>query len=331
MMLSGCTDKKNDSANGTTTTTTAPISSSSVTEESFHGEYEADDEGQVADSSDDISETMPETLPGDETVSSSDVTDDGIVGSTSVSDLSDKNDEAAFASSYIDKVSRELSEKKIGWGLGREHDDKNRPLDAVQAEKKYSDLGARFLAADGRICLTFDEGYENGYTAQILDTLAEKNVKAVFFVTYDYCKSSPELVRRMIDEGHTVGNHTYTHPSMPDCTQKQVWEEVTKLHDHVRDNFGYEMTLFRFPMGEFSERCLDDLKNLGYTSVFWSFAYKDWDVNSQPDEAQSLEKLKSSTHSGIYLLHAVSSVNAHILPDIIDYWTQQGFSVGSEI
>ena len=183
------------------------------------------------------------------------------------------------------------------------------------------------MPAEGEIHLTFDAGYENGCTTEILDTLKEKNVKALFFVTYDYCKTNDELVQRMIDDGHIVGNHTYTHPSMPDCSESEMIEEVMALHDYVAEKFGYNMCYFRFPKGEFSEKSLDTVKSLGYTSVFWSFAYSDWDTNAQPDPAAALQKIKESTHSGIYLLHAVSETNAQILGEVIDYWQNEGYNI----
>lgn len=254
------------------------------------------------------------------------VTDDGIVTERPETDdridkteENEQTDEAAYASSYINIM-------KIGWGLGKEKNDKNQPLDAVNAREKYSD--SYFLADDNKICLTFDEGYENGFTAEILDTLKEKQVKAMFFVTYDYCRSSPELVQRMIDEGHTVGNHSYTHPSFPDCSEDEMIEEVMVLHDYVAEKFGYEMEYFRFPKGEFSENCLTTIKSLGYSPVFWSFAYNDWDTKAQPDKAEALQKIKDSTHSGIYLLHAVSETNTSILGEVIDYWKNEGYEIG---
>ncbi len=254
------------------------------------------------------------------------VTDDGIVTERPETDdridkteETDNTDEAAYASSYINIT-------KIGWGLGKEKNDKNQPLDAVNAQEKYK--GNDFLTTDGKICLTFDEGYENGFTAEILDILKEKQVKAVFFVTYDYCRSSPDLVQRMIDEGHTVGNHSYTHPSFPECSENEMIEEVMVLHDYVAEKFGYEMELFRFPKGEFSEKCLATVNSLGYRAVFWSFAYNDWDTKAQPDKAEALQKIKDSTHSGIYLLHAVSETNTAILGEIIDYWKNEGYEIG---
>ena len=159
--------------------------------------------------------------------------------------------------------------------------------------------------------------------------MKKADVKAVFFVTYDYCVSAPDLVERMIAEGHTVGNHSYSHPSFPQCSEEEVKEEVTLLHDYVKENFGYEMTLFRFPKGEFSEKTLFQLDNLGYTSVFWSFAYVDWNADAQTDAKEAFDTITSATHSGgIYLLHAVSKANADCLGDVIDYWKNNGYTVG---
>ncbi|MBD5115589.1 MAG: polysaccharide deacetylase family protein [Ruminococcaceae bacterium] len=218
----------------------------------------------------------------------------------------------------------------IGWGLGRDKDGLGRPIDAVKAQEKYGGHSALFIddSESKNIYLTFDEGYENGYTGAILDTLKKAGVKATFFVTYDYCVSAPDLVERMIAEGHTVGNHSYSHPSFPSCTEQETENEVKILHDYVKDNFGYEMTFFRFPMGEFSERTLIQLENMGYTSVFWSFAYQDWNADKQPTAAEAFDIITSATHSGgIYLLHAVSKANSDALGDVLDYWKTNGFTI----
>ena len=327
--LAGCADKDRNAGTSGTTANTPASSTTTTAGPMDDGEYEAGRDGIVTDHGEtaDTAENEPDRITDD--TRPSDVTDSGIVSDKDIKDGPIVTDEAAFASSYIGRTA--MKNEKIGWGLGKERDDKNRPIDAVRAEEKYGALGAKFLASDGKICLTFDEGYENGYTAQILDTLSEKGVKAVFFVTYDYCRTAPELVQRMIDEGHVVGNHTWAHPSLPDLTQKEVWADVTKLHQYVLDEFGYEMTLFRFPKGEFSERTLDDIHNLGYTSLFWSFAYADWDTSVHTDPAEALAKIKDSTHSGIYLLHAVSETNAEILGPLIDYWRSQGYEVGADV
>jgi len=220
---------------------------------------------------------------------------------------------------------------KIGWGLGKAVDERNRPLDALSAQSKFGELGAIFIDedTDNKIYLTFDEGYENGFSPAILDVLREKGVKATFFVTYDYCKDEPELIKRMLDEGHEVGNHSFSHPSFPDISDAQVREEIMKLHDYVKENFGCEMRLIRFPRGEFTECVLELTQELGYRSVFWSFAYVDWNVDSQPNPDEAFGKITAATHPGaVVLLHAVSSTNAGILGDVLDYWVGNGFEVG---
>lgn len=223
-----------------------------------------------------------------------------------------------------------IDNTKVAYGMGVETDSMNRPLGAVQAQEQYGDMGGLFIGGseNKQIWLTFDEGYENGCTAGILDTLKEKNVRAVFFVTYDYCKRNPELVKRMIAEGHTVGNHTWSHPSLPECSPDELYSELTLLHDYVREEFGYEMYVMRPPKGEFSQRVLACAKELGYTTVLWSFAYPDWDVNNQPDPEEAFRKITSRSHNGaVYLLHAVSETNASILGRVIDYWRGEGFTL----
>lgn len=219
---------------------------------------------------------------------------------------------------------------KICYGMGNRLDENNRPLGAVDAQRKYGDMGALFIGSEKApaMQLTFDEGYENGYTAAILDTLKEKGVSAVFFVTYDYAKRNPDLIRRMIDEGHTVGNHTFSHPSLPDCSPDELYNELTQLHRYISEEFGYEMHVMRPPMGEFSERVLKCAADMGYTTVLWSFAYPDWDVNDQPAQDEAFEKLTSRAHNGaVYLLHAVSSTNAAILGRVIDAWRADGYTL----
>ena len=206
-------------------------------------------------------------------------------------------------------------------------DDNNRPLGALDFNEKYKKYNAKAINNEkGVITLTFDQGYENGYTTKILDTLKQKKVKATFFVVQDYAERNPELVRRMIDEGHTLGNHSVTHRSTPELTEAECKSEINGLHEYIKDNFGYEMTTFRPPMGEYSEFSLAVTKECGYNTELWSFAYADWDTNAQPDKNEALVKLTSSLHDGaIYLLHSVSSTNAEILPDFIDEALNAGY------
>lgn len=220
-----------------------------------------------------------------------------------------------------------LDTTKLGWGPGGPVDADNRPDGATVYQEKYGQYAADFIRKNNQnIYLTFDEGYENGYTDDILDTLKEKGVQAVFFVTMPYVQSEPELVQQMIDEGHIVGNHSVNHPSFPEISFEECQQEIMELHDYVKENFGYEMSLFRFPMGEFSEADLKVVQDLGYRSVFWSFAYRDWLVDEQPDPQEAIATIEDKCHPGaIYLLHAVSETNAQILGQVIDDLRGEGY------
>lgn len=227
---------------------------------------------------------------------------------------------------------RKYSKEKVVWGPGN-ITDHQRPTDPENLQAAYSSLGATFLLPESKqLCLTFDEGYENGYTGAILDTLKEKKVQAIFFVTYDFASQNPDLIKRMISEGHIVGNHTYRHYTMDEVTEEAATEEIVYLHQYIQKNYNYQMKYFRFPKGEFSEATLALAKSLGYKSVFWSFAYEDWDTENVMNPQDALKKITDSTHPGaIYLLHAVSSTNAEILGDAIDEIRQQGYTFTTSI
>lgn len=227
---------------------------------------------------------------------------------------------------------QKYSKEKVVWGPGN-ITNHQRPTDPENLQAAYSSLGASFLLPEGKqICLTFDEGYENGYTGAILDTLKEKKVQAIFFVTYDFASQNPDLIKRMISEGHIVGNHTYRHYTMDEVTEEAATEEIVYLHQYIQKNYNYQMNYFRFPKGEFSEATLALAKSLGYKSVFWSFAYEDWDTENVMNPQDALKKVTESTHPGaIYLLHAVSSTNAEILGDAIDNIRQQGYTFTTSI
>ena len=235
----------------------------------------------------------------------------------------------AFAQAPYSYLS-DYNNKKIAYGVGNDTDSMNRPLGAISAQKQYGDMNSLFIgeAENKRLWLTFDEGYENGYTEKILDTLASKGAKATFFITQDYAEKNPGLIKRMIAEGHTVGNHSYSHPSLPECSNEDLYNEIMHLHNYISKNFGYEMYVMRPPMGEFSERVLACAKELGYTTVLWSFAYQDWLTDNQPEPTAAYDKITSKTHNGaVYLLHAVSKTNAEILPKVIDYWHENGYII----
>lgn len=217
----------------------------------------------------------------------------------------------------------------IGYGQGTQVDAQNVPLGALDFNAQYGQYDAYATSPDtGRILLTFDQGYENGYTAQILDTLREKHATAIFFLTGDYAKSEPELVRRMIAEGHMLGNHGMTHASLPSLSPAAQREELQSLHDYVIEKYGYTMQYFRFPCGEYSEEALRTVQSLGYKTVFWSGAHVDWLTDAQPDPDAALEKLTAQAHGGeILLLHSVSATNTRILGTLIDRLRENGYQI----
>lgn len=182
------------------------------------------------------------------------------------------------------------------------------------------------------IYMTFDEGYENGYTGQILDILKANNVKAAFFVTKPYITQNKDLIKRMVNEGHLVGNHTAKHPSMPSKTgdTNSFNLEFSDTENAFREVTGLEMPkFFRPPMGEFSEKSLYLTQRLGYKSIFWSFAHKDWEVNNQPGVDETINRVMTRSHDGeIMLLHAVSKANTLALDSIIKELRSIGYRFG---
>ncbi len=168
------------------------------------------------------------------------------------------------------------------------------------------------------IYLTFDMGYEAGYTAHILDVLKENNVKALFFITGHYLNTQEELVKRMIEEGHAVGNHTVNHKALTTLSDEQIKSEIMTLHNALYDKLGYEMTYFRPPKGEYSQKVLSIVTGLGYKTVLWSSAYDDWDENKQGREEYGKKKILDNLHNGcVLLLHATSKDNSNILDAVI--------------
>ena len=260
--------------------------------------------------------------------------DTSVSGEESTEDISAADTLTGMTLSYptIDNVSG-LSGEILNWGQGSNVDEYNRPTGSLSYQEKYKDYPVDFIipTTDKKIYLTFDEGYEYGCTPSILSTLKEKDVKAVFFVTKPYAEDDPDLVRQIIDEGHILGNHSVTHPSagIPSLSLDDQKQEVMGNHEYIKQNFNYDMCLFRFPAGKFSEQSLAILNNCGYRGVFWSFAYLDYDVNNQPNEAESLQKLVDKLHPGaIYLLHAESWTNTNILGSFIDKAREAGYEFG---
>ena len=176
--------------------------------------------------------------------------------------------------------------------------------------------------------LTFDAGYDNGNLSKILDVLKEKDVKATFFVTGDFVNRQPELLKRIVNEGHIVGNHTYHHKNITKLNFDQIKNEIDLLNDKYKEITGYTMSAyFRPPEGEFDRKSLLDLKELGYKTFFWSIAYDDWNTKSQKGPDYAYNKIMSNLHNGgIILLHTVSNDNANILGKVIDDSIKLGFT-----
>ena len=226
----------------------------------------------------------------------------------------------------------------VNWGL-RFHEDGRTPTGNATSEylKQFGAyyVGPTASAGDGepkKIYLTFDAGYENGYTPAILDALKKHNVKACFFLVGNYIQTSPDLVKRMVEEGHIVGNHTYSHPDMSKIADQASFEkEMTALEAAYREVTGQEMSKFyRPPQGKYSEKNLEMAQEMGYHTFFWSLAYVDWYNDKQPTREQAFDKLLSRIHPGaIVLLHSTSRTNAEILDELLTKWEAAGYTFGT--
>ena len=183
-----------------------------------------------------------------------------------------------------------------------------------------------------KIYLTFDAGYENGCTEPILEALAKHGVKAAFFVVGNYIEQNPDLVRRMLREGHIVGNHTYHHYDMSKLSDEAAFnQELTSLETLYRETTGEDLPrYYRPPQGIYSEKNLEMAQKLGYRTVFWSLAYVDWYQDNQPTDEQAFSKLLPRIHPGaVVLLHSTSQTNARILDTLLSKWEEMGYSFGT--
>ncbi len=235
---------------------------------------------------------------------------------------------AETATSQSDKM--EASEGNWGLGFGKEGQPPTG--NASAAELKENDT---YYIGDTNkkvIYLTFDAGYENGNTAPILEALKKHNAKGTFFVVGNYIETSPDLVKRMIEEGHTVGNHTMNHPNMSKISSmdafKKEMEDLEALYEKAT---GKQLVKFyRPPQGKYSEENLKMAKKLGYKTFFWSLAYVDWYQDKQPTKEQAFDKLLKRIHPGaIVLLHSTSKTNGEILDELLTKWEEMGYTFGT--
>jgi len=240
-------------------------------------------------------------------------------------------DEIAYEEAFVDNnYSGAYKNNLLRWGILRKGYGITPDADpgAPELLEKY---GGKYIGDTSKniIYLTFDEGYENGYTSKILDVLRENNVKAVFFITGPYLSEHQDLVRRMVEEGHIVGNHSIHHPSLPSLDDKTLEEEILGLDRAFFEKFGKHMQFLRPPKGEYSERTLAITQKLGYVNLFWSFAYDDWHRDKIRGAQYAYDKVMNNLHNGeVMLLHAVSKDNADALDMIIKGARSRGFEFG---
>lgn len=224
------------------------------------------------------------------------------------------------------KQTENISNEAIGWGFVRK---KGSPPDvAPEQTKMFEKYDCYYIDNDSpkTLYLTFDEGYENGYTSKILDVLEKTQTPAAFFVTGPYLENQTELVKRMIDNGHIVGNHTVNHPNLAHQSQETVKKELDDLNKKCEEMYGISMQYMRPPEGSYSESVLKTAQEAGYKTILWSFAYKDWDINMQQGKEYAFSQVTPYLHDGaILLLHAVSSDNANALEGIINYAKDEGY------
>lgn len=215
-----------------------------------------------------------------------------------------------------------------GWGLSFQTEGQA-PAGPLSTEK-LAGLDAAYLDPDGEkvLYLTFDAGYENGYTKEILDILKKQDVPAAFFLVGSYLERNADLVRRMVKDGHIVGNHTMNHPDMSKVPSREAFEkELQAVETLYTDITGQTLPKFyRPPQGLYSGENLEMAQKMGYHTVFWSLAYADWDNKNQPDPDVAVEKLNRRIHDGaVILLHSTSKTNAEILDRLITGWKDMGY------
>ena len=220
----------------------------------------------------------------------------------------------------------------VNWGLSFQKE--GQPPVGNATQEALAQHNAHYLGdtTQKRIYLTFDAGYENGYTAAILDTLKKQGVPAAFFVVGHYLESAPDLVQRMVAEGHVVANHTYSHPDMSAIADRTAFaHELNRVEEKYKEITGQAMPkCYRPPQGKYSEQNLQMACEAGYHTFFWSLAYVDWYVDKQPTREQALEKLVGRIHPGaVVLLHSTSATNAAVLDEVITTWKEMGYTFGT--
>lgn len=237
---------------------------------------------------------------------------------------------AAAAATLHDVPQKAVAASADGnWGLSFQTEGKPPVANATADQLKQYNACYAEMTDEKVLYLTFDAGYENGNTPQILDALKKHNVPAAFFVVGNYLETSPDLVKRMVEEGHIVANHTYHHPDMSKISDRTAFEkELTQLETLYQEVTGDAMKkYYRPPQGKYNEANLKMANDLGYTTFFWSLAYVDWYQDRQPSKEEAFQKLLGRIHPGaIVLLHSTSSTNAQILDELLTKWKEMGYT-----
>ena len=225
--------------------------------------------------------------------------------------------------------SRTISSESENWGLGFGAEGQKPTGNASIQEMKQYDAYYMAEGDEKVLYLTFDCGYENGNAAPILDALKKHNAPATFFVVGHFLESAPDIVKRMVEDGHTVGNHTYHHYDMSKISdQTSFQKEMNDVSDKFREITGTELAMYyRPPQGKYSTANLQMAKDMGYSTFFWSLAYVDWDQDAQPSHEEALKKLMGRVHPGaIVLLHSTSKTNGEILDEVLTKWEEMGYT-----
>lgn len=230
--------------------------------------------------------------------------------------------------------SRKIQPAEGNWGLG--FGENGTAPTGNASKEELAQYNAYYLGDESttekKIYLTFDCGYENGNISAMLDALKKHNVSATFFVVGNFLETSPDIAKRIIEEGHTVGNHTYHHPDMSAISEKSAFaKEVNDVSNLFEQITGKKMSMFyRPPQGKYSTANLKMAQEMGYSTFFWSLAYVDWYEDKQPSHEEAFDKLLNRIHPGaIVLLHSTSKTNAEILDELLTKWEEMGYSFGT--
>ena len=239
---------------------------------------------------------------------------------------------ARFTQEYTTTMTVAMQAENWGLGFGGVAEGGQPTGNATAEELKKYDAYYVGKPDEKVIYLTFDCGYENGNTEAILDALKKHNVPATFFVVGHYVESAPDLLKRMVEDGHTVGNHTYHHPDMSAISDLSAFQkEMDDVANVFKEVTGTEMSMYyRPPQGKYSTRNLQMAQQLGYSTFFWSLAYVDWNADKQPSHEEAFKKLTERVHPGaVVLLHNTSKTNGEILDELLTKWEEMGYTFGT--